>query len=816
MTDICLQVKMIAKPGVAIADFLRKGLTPPSELSIKHSIKILRELGAIQEDETLTQLGYYLADIPLNAKYGKMLIFGIFFKCLDPILTLVSILSVNEPFTLLRSNEDRDLCHKLKMRLEEGSYSDHFVMLRIYQKWNEYQTRNEFDGGFCEDNFVNSGTMQRIASTRVKIVGYLRSVRLIQNTGNLSALNQHSNNWSIVKACLCAGSYPGVARIDKIKGNISSAVDQKLFITANSVLRLNNNERLKKENIAKFPANWMIFEEKNHAGSYPMAKICTLISNVCLVLTGGIRLCVNEDSCSEDGHEGDESLVELEIDNFIKFIATPVVALSLQEVRDKFNAVLNKFLLNVEKFRFKENDEILIEGVVKLLEIEDEKVGFKINHQGIGSRPRVITREYNTSGREVRVARGSTNIEKSQGLQMVPPNAQQSKKSERSKRVEKEPMKVVQVESNTENQIVHEKLEKKLNEDKVIERKDELKKHENSDEDFKIENVEIISPTVQEIVKSEDEQLIETQEPSKEIKDDESSVLNNEVEKESEKQVEFIECFNDKSDDQLHLPDSVEIDEKSEGCELHEVVQDEIISDDELEDLEKTLQNVLIESEDSENEPEGANKESEDSDSENASEVDESASEDGSFSKNTESASEVAESASDAGESDPEINESASEDYENVSEDEENESESSDSEVEDSPQFVVDEKSKDDINMQSQMKENGEASKPICGNLNHGRPRYFMVKLESEKLSKKLHQQTCVTLHTDAKLPDGLIDTLIEAEVNDPISKKALVFYNDKKIVGAGLLLNRGEFMSRETLKMFFQCDQTVDSSVLK
>lgn len=395
MMDLCLQAKMIGKPGESIATFLQKAISPPTDQTITHSLKILRDLGALNNDESFTQLGLYLADLPINVKYGKMLIYGIFFKCIDPILTIVSILSTNDPFALLYNQDERDACHVLKNKLEDGSFSDHFVLLRIFQRWNEYQSRNEFDGGFCEDNFVNSATLHRIASLRIKLIGYLRSVRLINSVGNLSTLNQYSHNWSIVKACLAAGSYPEVARIDKRLGRISTIVDPKVIVNPGSVLRpAGMKTKQNREIIEKYPSDWLIFEEKNLAGVLPMTKVCTLINSIALVLTSGRRIVINDNSCIEKGQENDDNQVELEIDNFVKFLATPVVAMALKEVRDQFNALLNKFLRNPEKFVFQENDEILIEGVVKLLEFEDEEVGFKITHPGIGARPRIVTRNY--------------------------------------------------------------------------------------------------------------------------------------------------------------------------------------------------------------------------------------------------------------------------------------------------------------------------------------------------------------------------------------------------------------------------------------
>lgn len=44
--------------------------------------------------------------LPVDPKLGKMLIMGAVFRCLDPILTVVSGLSVRDPFLLPSDKKD--------------------------------------------------------------------------------------------------------------------------------------------------------------------------------------------------------------------------------------------------------------------------------------------------------------------------------------------------------------------------------------------------------------------------------------------------------------------------------------------------------------------------------------------------------------------------------------------------------------------------------------------------------------------------------------------------------------------------------------
>lgn len=76
-----------------IHKFLMNAIDAPSANSIKVAVENLQFLGALDKEEDLTHLGKYLAQLAIEPHLGKMLLFGVIFKCLEPILTLVSSMS---------------------------------------------------------------------------------------------------------------------------------------------------------------------------------------------------------------------------------------------------------------------------------------------------------------------------------------------------------------------------------------------------------------------------------------------------------------------------------------------------------------------------------------------------------------------------------------------------------------------------------------------------------------------------------------------------------------------------------------------------
>lgn len=383
LSELCLQARILAKPHETIADFMGKAISPPNELNIKFCVEKLESLGALSKNSRsdLTTLGVHLADIPVDSKYGKMLLYSIFFKCLDPVLNIVCTLSVSDPFILSHRYEDRASCSKLKTKLQDKSFSDHFVQHQIFRQWCEYKAECGCDEKFCADNFLNSRTLQRIESTRDKLITYLRRVSFIH--GNLEKLNKNSNNWSVVRFCIAAGSYPHVARIVKQRGAITTSVDEKITINSSSVLHSQSLSKAKpygKQHLTDFPTNWMVFDEKNLGGVFGMAKNCSLVTDTCIALTAGQEIRINEDVWADDDEPPDE--VILQADSFIKFSVTLAEAQSLLTLRHKLEQIFVRFLTNVSSFSFSESDEVLVAAVIAILELEDEKAGFNTNKDG--------------------------------------------------------------------------------------------------------------------------------------------------------------------------------------------------------------------------------------------------------------------------------------------------------------------------------------------------------------------------------------------------------------------------------------------------
>lgn len=93
LQELCLQARSFMRPDVKIERFFTRLPEPPAPIAVKKAVDLLKVMGALDEDEQITKLGSHLLDFPVEPFLGKALIYSIVFRCLDPILTLVSIIS---------------------------------------------------------------------------------------------------------------------------------------------------------------------------------------------------------------------------------------------------------------------------------------------------------------------------------------------------------------------------------------------------------------------------------------------------------------------------------------------------------------------------------------------------------------------------------------------------------------------------------------------------------------------------------------------------------------------------------------------------
>ena len=55
----------------------------------RNAVQMLKTMEALDAWEDVTELGNHLLDLPVEPRLGKMVLYAVVLKCLDPVLTIV-------------------------------------------------------------------------------------------------------------------------------------------------------------------------------------------------------------------------------------------------------------------------------------------------------------------------------------------------------------------------------------------------------------------------------------------------------------------------------------------------------------------------------------------------------------------------------------------------------------------------------------------------------------------------------------------------------------------------------------------------------
>ncbi|KAL8162058.1 hypothetical protein V2J09_013547 [Rumex salicifolius] len=316
LNSLCLQIKCLQI--ASIGEFLSAALQPPEPLAVQNAIDFLKLIGALDENENLSNLGKYLSMLPVDPKLGKMLIMGAIFRCFDPVLTIAAGLSVRDPFLL--PQDKKDLAGIAKSRFSAKDYSDHMALVRAYEGWKDAE-REGAAYEYCWRNFLSAQTLQAIHSLRKQFSSILKDAGLIDS--DASTNNKLSHNQSLVRAVICSGLFPGIVSVVHRETSMSFKTmdDGQVLLYANSV-----NSRYQ-----TIPFPWLVFGEKVKVNSV-FIRDSTGISDSIMILFGG--------PLSRGAQAGHLKMLS----DYVDFFMDPNLADCYWKLKEEVDALLQKKL----------------------------------------------------------------------------------------------------------------------------------------------------------------------------------------------------------------------------------------------------------------------------------------------------------------------------------------------------------------------------------------------------------------------------------------------------------------------------------------
>ncbi|XP_076943543.1 pre-mRNA-splicing factor ATP-dependent RNA helicase DEAH10-like [Bidens hawaiensis] len=164
LSNVILQLIALGVDDIIGFDFMEK----PDRMTVIKSLELLYLLGALTDEKKLSDPRLQMARLPLDPNDSKALILASKFDCLEEMLIVVSMLSVESIFYIPRDKLEESRTIKKSFSSPEG---DHLTLLNVYHASVEVLEKNKTENGdekaeknlrkWCKDNFINSRSLKQ-------------------------------------------------------------------------------------------------------------------------------------------------------------------------------------------------------------------------------------------------------------------------------------------------------------------------------------------------------------------------------------------------------------------------------------------------------------------------------------------------------------------------------------------------------------------------------------------------------------------------------------------------------------------------------
>lgn len=377
LEELCLQIKALATPSVAseatltaggpsrhsdIVTFLSKALQPPNIHSVHAAIKVLQDLGAIDQHEDLTALGMTLAKLAVPPRFGKMLIYGALLGCLEPLLTIAAAACFRDPFVapIYKRDEADRMRESFAVGLSYGS--DQLALVNAFEQWFVACSRGQ-GNLFCEESFLAPVTMRLIAGMRQQLKRTLSEAGIHEQSIRPSA----QASIHVARSLLVAGLYPNFASSEfcresrGMKNATKHAYRWRLgFKVHNGRVLIHPTSVISEKQLNPESHYYLVFQEKVQT-SQVFVRGCTLLPPLPVVLLGWNLNLTREPAPPE--LSGDWMVLEME--GWLKFLIDRRCGSVLLQLREAFHRILGKWASGGVH---KDAERNLVRVVIALLE----------------------------------------------------------------------------------------------------------------------------------------------------------------------------------------------------------------------------------------------------------------------------------------------------------------------------------------------------------------------------------------------------------------------------------------------------------------
>jgi ATP-dependent helicase HrpA len=151
LAAVILRMKTLHLTDVETFPFIE----PPQGRAIADGYQLLQEVGAVDEANQVTPLGFKLAKLPLDPRVGRMILAALDNACLTEMLIIASALSVQDPRDRpMEYQQAADEAHK-KFADEKSEFLSYIKIWRWFEQAIEHKKTNRQLQETCRSNFLS-------------------------------------------------------------------------------------------------------------------------------------------------------------------------------------------------------------------------------------------------------------------------------------------------------------------------------------------------------------------------------------------------------------------------------------------------------------------------------------------------------------------------------------------------------------------------------------------------------------------------------------------------------------------------------------
>ncbi|KAF9574447.1 DEAH-box ATP-dependent RNA helicase prp22 [Mortierella alpina] len=146
LTGTVLSLKRLGIMDVEGFEFLDR----PGQEELMAALRVLYLIGAIDRFGKMTDVGHGMVAYPVNPLLARSLVEAEKIGCLDKVITIVAMLSIEEPFYLPRKEEEQDAAREAHAQFYQAS-GDHLTLLNTFEAWRD----SNYSKDWCHENYLN-------------------------------------------------------------------------------------------------------------------------------------------------------------------------------------------------------------------------------------------------------------------------------------------------------------------------------------------------------------------------------------------------------------------------------------------------------------------------------------------------------------------------------------------------------------------------------------------------------------------------------------------------------------------------------------